>query len=470
MYPNAPANNGFAGPVVPAAPIAPAPAPVLPQNISIAPQPQPGMVPQPQFNQPGVIPGQPQYTMPQPGQQFNIAPQFQPMSAPTLPLVAPNPNTPAPQPQFQQPTNPQPQASPYEPVYQYLARTTGRSPETFRQHIQDNPQIMGQMLTEAMDALQTRNRQPSAQVPAPQPGQAVQPQGQQPGQQLSQKIAIPDAVMGYLKLNQQSGLYEAADPSMSQWAAAANHNQLLAKSVAQKFLNDPTSLLAEPQFQQSINQMVQQQVQQQSRLQEISRLRTDMRTKYGKEIAVFDQQGNMMVNPMDLQKRPEEQRPMLTPLGSLFDMWTKRLANQGMQESQDLYETAMFMAKKDMGIPLQTAQQQGQNPSMPQTTADGNQQYSIPNQLWNQGQQNMPQAQVPGMPPMQQAVPTPSFSEIIQQQTNANTYWPGGAPPRNNIVPANVTIEGAMQMALQNAPDNLTMSDYFKYLGSNLFN
>lgn len=419
MYPVAPTQNGTQLP-----PQFAAPAPT---------QPGLGLVPQQQWQAPMV-----QQPVQQVAQQYQIPQQqLQPQQQPVqpqapqapMPLVAPNPNLP----QQQAPAAPvqqqQPAVSPYEQVYQNLARSTGQPVETFKAAIKDDPAVMSSMLHEAIVAL----RQAEAtrqQIPVQ---QQQQHQVQQP---TNAKIDIPQAVMGYLKRN-NNGLYEAIDPAYQQFAQAANHNQLIDQTRAQQFLNDPTSVFKEPQFQQVMQQQIEKEVQQRMQVQELVSLREQMKAKYAKDIAITDANGQIMYNPQDIGKKPEEQRPLLTPLGNVFNSWTNRLHQRGMKESPELYEAAMMMAKSELGMNAQPQQQQQQMP--------------------------------PGLFG-QQKPQQPDLYQLQQQQMNANSFWPGQAPARQQQAPSNMSLEGALMMALQYAPEGGDMNTYFQQFGPRLFN
>ncbi len=426
---------GTQAPVMPTQQAAPVFAPAA------GPQQQPQSQPQQQPVQPYYYqPTQPaQFQQPAPGQG-----QFNPQQ-PTMPLVAPNPNNPV-APVQQAPAQQQNQPNQaYQQIYQSLAQTLKTTPEAMQQAIQDNPQVMASLVHDAIMTIRNNNNA-AQQIPANQPNQ-------QPGQGQAQvptdgKISIPQAAYNFI-LKNEKGMFVASDPAYQQYANIANHNEMIDRSKQQQFLQNPTAIFDDPAFQQKISQQVESQVQQRMAAQEAANQRTSFREKHGRELVQLDPNGQMMKSPMDGS-------PLLTPLGFSFDQWARKLHAQGMKESSDMYATALTMAKSELGLNQPAQQQQPQ-------------QFQPAAGLF--GQQIQQQAQWGQQQPPPQQFQQPNLTALMQQNlTNANSYWPGQPPARTNMPNPNMSIEGALTLALQDVPEGGDMNTYFNRIGPSLFN
>lgn len=435
MYPGNQPTGTAPAPGVPAAPYQPAlppPPPPVPQN------PQPGL--------------------PAPGQFGTFDPNAYvppPPPAPTVPINNPA-QLPAPQPQPQPaPPAPQPGVT-WDQVYQDLSRQTGHPVETYRQMINGNPAVLASVVGEALGQI-TRGRTQPAPAPVPQP----QPQ---PPRQIG-RVEIPDSVKPYLK-EMQGGVIEALHPAYSEWAAIANSNLIQSREAARRFAEDPTSILKDPTVQQLIDQKVKEQFGQYSSQVERMNVRNQMKAKYGKELAQHDANGQMIMNPMDPNK------PLPTALGAAVQTWCQRLVDQGMQETADMYETAIFRAKQELGMLNQPpAQPQFQPQYQPQQpTLWGNPGGTQPMYQPPTGPYGAPNAMAPyGMPPAygmpaQPFVP-PAMAAVQQQQNNANTMWPGQPPARQHNLDPNMPFDQQLNIILSTAPEGLGMDQYMKFLG-----
>jgi len=387
-------------------------------------QTQPAQQPT-QVNQPPVQ----QATSPQiPVQQQQ---QFQqPASMPVIPppIQAQAPRAPQQPAQSQQPVQPN-----YDSMYQQIAASLGTTPDVVRQQLGDDPAMgMASLVRDAVGVLNQRKSESTQATPV----------SQQQQQQLSPdgKLPMADGWQTVVKQNAQ-GVYEPISPHYKQYADAANHNAIIDRQRFERFQADPTLLMQDPAIQQTIQKQIQDAVQAHSQQQQVLALREEYKSKFAKDIFQVNEQGAPKVG-MD-------GKPIMTPLGIAVAKHFNNLANTGMQESRQLYEAAMILAKNELGV---------------QNFAANVQQQQYPHQ---QGQHQGFQQQI-GLPQYQQqqyaaqAQPqTVNLAAMLQQ--NSQAYYPGQAPPRGPV--PQPTIEGALYAMLQDFPDGLSTGQYLDQIG-----
>lgn len=430
------AQNGqtFVPPPQPAQqPYAPAPT----QQMPVAPQqPQQGY---------GQFPQQPvqQHQQPVQQQQQFAPPAPPPNQYPTFPNIAPNPNV-TPGPQFaapQQTVQQQPAQSPFlDQMYASLATNLGTTPEILRNQIGDDPARVAAVIAAAA----RRAREPQQPAPAPAPAPA------QPQNTVANEV--PPQAFQYMKQNEATGLWEplVQQPQVQQWAYLQNQKDWEAKQFISDFTKDPASIMKHPKFEGVIKQQVQQLVAEQTAARELERVRTSYRDKFAPVILEHDQQGQ--------PARDFQGNMVFTPAGRTFNEIAKRLYERGMEESDELYETAMALTEKKHGIAGQQQQQQFQQPQQPFQPLGFNGQYPAPQQF--QPQQPQLTGQWSGGNQQQ-----PVVHQILRRNMNGNSYQQGiGAPARPPQPIRGLPLRDAMQVALQGANPDLGMEQYWNML------
>lgn len=404
-----------------------------PQNgqISAAPQaqfqqPQQQAPVQQQTQQP-----QPQY-QPFPPQQ-QVAPQ-QPVQTPvqqqpTFTLPLPNLSLPN-QPVQQQPQQPQTQAD-FSAIHQALAQQLNMPVEHIQQTIGNDPAKIAQVVGRGYSIWQQQQNQ------AMSPPSQTQPQQQQPTQPAGPtRYELP---VGWESTVRQtdSGTFEPIHPSYSQIAAMANHNAALRRSTLLQIGDNPASVLQLPEVQKVLNEHVNSTVSKVLSEHTLKQEQTNFLADNAKHLFVYDNMGREIADPITRQ-------PMRTPFGNAFNQAITVLAQGGMKESRQMYQTAMLMAQAQTG--MNPNQPQSQQPLPPGQNNGAAQQYI---QQGQQPQQQQPQYQPPQQDPVQQA---------LAMNSQQNRLWPGGAQQRPNPQPQ--SFREAILQATSHMPDGLPIGAY----------
>lgn len=362
-----------------------------------------------------------------PPQQFQQAPppqapaqqQFQ--QPPAMPII-PSPHLP----QRQAPVAPQQQTPAVQPDYSAVinsvASALGTTPDIVRQQLGDNPvDGITSLVRDAAGVLYRQKNDQTQVTPAsPQQQTQLSPDG---------KIPLADGWQNVVQRNAQ-GVYEPIHAQYKQYADAANHNAIIDRKKYEQYQADPTSMLEEPSVKKVIQDQIKAVVQAQVEEQRIVSLREEYRTKFGKDITQVDERG--------VTKIGMDGKPIMTPLGFAFAKHVNALAESGMKESARLYESAMTLARNDLGI---------------QGFAAGVQQ---------QPQQTQPMQGQPYYQQQQQPQPqTTNLAAMLQQ--NSQQWYPGTPPSRQPV--QQPTIEGALYQMLSDLPDGQSIGAYLDQMG-----
>ncbi len=365
--------------------------------------------------------GVPQGGAPVQQQQGQAQQGRQPQHQPMLPPIAPNPNlpqhqqaqqhAPAQQQQTQQPS--------WDDFYSEVGTQLGINPDQVRSHFAGDPRrIAGAVATAVRNR---RNEQAQATPPVQQQQQQV-PQPRADG-----LLPLPAGAEQFIRQTDQG--WVPIDPMYKQYADIKNHNTLVEASRLRNIAQDPAALMKDQSFQTSIQDLVKAEAAKLFQEQNIVNVRNKYREQWGKEIFSMD---NGQIG------RDMEGNPIMTPFGIAFDAVCMRLGKQGMREGDEFYQTAYALAK-----------------TMVPATQQNNQQV----QQQNYGQQDYRQynAGVPGQGVQPQRN---GIQQILDQSQQAQQYYPGTPPPRQNQVPSGLTYAGELRHHLQDAPEGMTM-DYY---------
>lgn len=348
-----------------------------------------------------------------------------PVQYPNIPLHPPSGNMPrqpvAPQ-APQQPTD----AFTAEQLVQEYARATGLDPEYIRQRSQGNPLAWSASL--ARDAIGTLREQQAAarQVPA-------QPTAQ--SQTAPAQPELPDWWESAVHTNPQTGLYEPIRGEYQGIANLANAEQMRRAHQFQQIQKDPSKLMTLPAVQQMLKQQIDNQMAQARQQWETENLHVRMREKYGKDIIQHNQSGQPIIG--------FDGKPEMTPLGFAFAKHYSALMEQGMKESQVLYDTAITLARNEYGAQQAAANIQNQPMS---SNAFG----------------------IPAQPVQGYGQPVYGQQPVNNVLQNAQTYWPGQPPIRQNQPVGNVPFEAVAHQAIAELPEGRSAAYYInELLGSN---
>lgn len=354
-------------------------------------------------------------------QQAPVQQQQQQHQQAMLPAIAPNPNY---QQQQQAPVQQQqaPQQPSWDDFYSEVGTHLNISPDQVRTHFSNDPRRIGAAVVEAI------KRRKEASAPPPVQHQEMQQQQQARADGL---MPLPEGAEQFIRQTDQG--WVPVDPMYKQYADIKNHNAIVEANRLRNIAQDPTKLMQDQSIQNMVKNLAKEEARKLHEEQTVLNTRQKYRDQYGKDMFSLDANGQIA---RDLDKNP-----IMTPFGHTMDRVMQELANAGMKESDFFYQTAYMLASKQVAPPSQNNQQVKQN----------------------SGQQDFRQynAGVPGQAVQPQLN---GIQQILNQSQQAQQYYPGTPPQRQNQVPSGLTYAGELKHHLQDAPDGMTMDYYLRLM------
>ncbi len=468
----APSANGPAAPTFVPVNVAGAPAPSPVGNPGYGtwlPAAQPGQYGPAAMPQPGAgFAGQPMYAFGPQG-QINQPPPGQPAppGVPTwngMAVLQPGQTMPTPPPtpeQLAQQTAAQHQAAYQENIVQDVARRFQTDPNQIRSLFAD-PSRVGNIIEQYVrwkNDEQAAAAQP--QAGGFQPGQAQGPAampmqpGQAPGQ--FQEYPLPPNWQQLVRQDPKTGLHQPIDPAYSNIAQAANWNQHVKQSRVDLLSSDPAKFFqTDPAASKWINETVANVVNAKVQEAQTEQMVMGWKAKHHRDLVYYGPNGKPLAGPKG--------EPFFQPLGQAWVKHFQALTSRGMQASEELLDTSLYMAKLDLvqagQLPPTALMPQGQQQQMGQPGAPAN----YPNGAAPAAPGFAPPALGYPTGPMTAAQQPPSdpVRDLLALNQGYNRWHPGGSaftPAANEV-----SFEAALDQALVGVPNDWNGNDILAYL------